>query len=86
MLFEGKCFEASEVIANRDAMEWFLAQDIEKGWRQEEKKIQSAPLLRWEPPKQGWKMCNVGYDFDKTKRVVVGDWVLRNERGGGFIP
>ncbi|KAG2303976.1 hypothetical protein Bca52824_032627 [Brassica carinata] len=83
MLFEGRCYEPAVLVlkANRDAVEWFMAQDIEEGWKQEEKARQPVHRRNWNPPKKGWKMCNVGVDFDKTKRVAGGAWVLQNERG-----
>lgn len=83
LLFEGRCFTPSDLVlkANRDATEWFLAQAMEKEWIQEEKASRPIVHRNWHPPKPGWKMCNVGVDFDKSKRVAGGAWVVRNERG-----
>lgn len=82
-LFENRCFNPLEVSAKafRDAEEWFVAQTLEKEWKDMEKITQPVPERRWHPPKPGWKMCNVGFTFDNNKRIAGGGWVLRNERG-----
>lgn len=83
MLFEGRCYERADLVlkANRDAVEWFMAQDIEERWKQEEKASHPVHQRNWNPPKQGWKMCNVGVDFDKTKelQVVLGCCEMKRE-------
>ncbi|KAF2577423.1 hypothetical protein F2Q68_00006128, partial [Brassica cretica] len=70
-----------DFVSWRDAEEWFVAQALEKEWKDTEKITQPVPERRWHPPKPGWKMCNVGFTFDNNKRIAGGGWVLRNERG-----
>ncbi|KAF3553735.1 hypothetical protein F2Q69_00017773 [Brassica cretica] len=60
--------------AIRDAEEWFMAQALEKEWKETEKITQPVPERRWHPPKPDWKMCNVGFTFDNNKRIAGGGW------------
>ncbi|KAG2244475.1 hypothetical protein Bca52824_093700 [Brassica carinata] len=32
--------------------------------------------IKWVPPKKGWKMCNVGFDWNKEKSLAGGGWVV----------
>lgn len=36
---------------------------------------------KWFPPKQGWLMCNVAFEWLKETKLMGVAWVVRNHRG-----
>ncbi|KAG2314484.1 hypothetical protein Bca52824_017606 [Brassica carinata] len=65
VVFEGRCLNALEMVQK--------ASKEADEW--------SAAQAKWTPPEPDWVMCNVGMEFAKSKNLVGGAWVLRNERG-----
>ncbi|KAL0853247.1 hypothetical protein Bca101_058399 [Brassica carinata] len=63
-----------------EANEWYAAQAVEEEWSREEMISRPSTHHKWLPPEHQWVMCNVGMEFSKSKGLVGGAWVLRNER------
>ncbi|KAF3534700.1 hypothetical protein DY000_02037423 [Brassica cretica] len=65
----------------QDSDEWFEAQSVEKIISLETHVVAQKVTVRWKPPPKDWMMCNVGFDWNRSKNLVGGGWVIRNERG-----
>lgn len=83
LLFRGFTPIPSNVMlrANQDADEWFEAQVVEEKILSETQVNIQKRKEKWKPPPKDWSMCNVGFDWNKSKNLAGGGWVIRNERG-----
>ena len=67
--------------ATQDSEEWFEAQSVEKTILLDTTVVAQKETVRWKPPPKDWMMCTVGFDWNRSKNLVGGGWVIRNERG-----
>ncbi|KAG2304115.1 hypothetical protein Bca52824_032766 [Brassica carinata] len=81
-LFQGirRSPEEIRLKAKKEANEWFLAQEVEKETPVAEAREVARTVRRWSPPKQGWLMCNVAFDWNKLRKILGVAWVVRNDR------
>lgn len=82
-LFNGKIWSPVEIQikSKNEAVEWFLAQLVEREVSNEADTIKDQNIGHWRPPHQGWLMCNVAFYWDKDKRLLGVAWVVWNHRG-----
>lgn len=52
--------------AKEKADEWLLAQVVEEEEASEDAEVKVQGKRRWMPPKQGWLMCNVDFEWEKS--------------------
>lgn len=83
LTFKGRRWDPEEIIvkAKEESNEWFLAQQVEDEVKIEDDRIATCTKKRWTPPKEGWLMCNVGFDWDQKKNLLGVAWIVRNHRG-----
>lgn len=85
LLFQGNTLSPMEAVekAKSDEEEWRLAQEVEMEVEggQQERPIKTGNSPRWRPPLSEWLLCNIAFDWCKTRSLLGGAWVLRNERG-----
>lgn len=67
--------------ARSEADEWFLAQVVETEIDQIGGEEKEQEKKSWKPPKDGWLMCNVAFEWKKDSKLFGGAWVVRNHRG-----
>lgn len=80
---KGSLLDPSTILerALQGAEEWFEAQKIEKFFLAELNEKPRHVRAKWKPPPSGWKMCNVGFEWNRSNLMVGGGWVVRNKRG-----
>ncbi|KAG7555091.1 Reverse transcriptase zinc-binding domain [Arabidopsis suecica] len=64
-----------------DAVEWFLAQQIEEEETVKDIRHSAVSLPSWRPPDRPWLKCNLASTWDRVNRVGGAAWVLRNSSG-----
>ncbi|KAG2327368.1 hypothetical protein Bca52824_010096 [Brassica carinata] len=82
-IFNGVRWTPKEILekAKKEADEWFLAQEVDKEVALEVKGKEMKLKKRWMPPREGWLMCNIGFEWNKDLKLLGGAWVVRNHRG-----
>lgn len=82
-MFNGIRCEPQEIIhkARHEAGEWSLAQLVEEEMSNEKEIMATKEKRKWEPPKQGWLICNVAFELDKGSKTLGVAWVVRDFRG-----
>ncbi|KAG7548049.1 hypothetical protein ISN44_As12g032580, partial [Arabidopsis suecica] len=65
--------------------EWFQAQEIEKMEDDKESSVVDRRKNLWRPPPKPWLKCNVGFSWDKGKKICGAAWVIRNSKDGNDI-
>lgn len=82
LLFKGFSPIPADILqrSKLEAEEWFEAHIVEQNFQKEAQFKPCSMIARWKLPPMGWKMCNVGFDWNKLNNLAGGGWVLRNER------
>lgn len=82
-LFQGKVWlpEETQRKAKEESDEWFLAQVVETELVLKASVTAAIPKRQWNPPSEGWLMCNVAFDWNREGSGLGVAWVLRNHRG-----
>ncbi|KAG2323607.1 hypothetical protein Bca52824_016820 [Brassica carinata] len=82
-IFNGVRWTPKEILEmeKEEADDWFLAQEVDKEVALEVKGKEMKIQKRWMPPREGWLMCNIGFEWNKDLKLLGGAWVVRNHRG-----
>lgn len=79
-LFEGKLFDAREVVrkAKDEADSWFLAQQVQTRMELTERVEVREPTVSEAGVLEGWVLCEIGMDWSKTGDIMGAAWITKN--------